>query len=422
MAVAVKIENVSKDFRVPAERFSSLKERLLHVGRVEHREFHALKDVSIDIEEGQTFALLGHNGSGKSTLLKCVAGILRPSQGRVLVRGRMAALLELGAGFHPDLTGRENIFMNATLLGVPKREVEKRFDDIVAFAELEEFIDNQVKHYSSGMYVRLGFAVAVNMDPDVLLVDEVLAVGDEAFQRKCLERVRLFQKEGRTIIVVTHSADMVRQICDRAAVLDHGDKVAEGPPGEAIRVYREYLAKRGVPVEADSEILNAGAAEVDRSHGQQQESKATKAIKIDKVLVSHPHSSERKYLEPGEGLNIDVSFTANKRMEDVVFGVAVHDADARLVWGWNTTHFGVELEPLEGSGQIKFDVENVPLLEGDYKVSVSVHNRDGGTVYDWHDQRYEFAVMNPTRTIGYAYAPATLILPNGQTARLVTGE
>ncbi len=193
--------------------------------------------MNVEINQGETFGILGRNGSGKSTLLKCIAGILKPTSGEIRVRGRLAAMLELGAGFQPDLSGRDNIFLNGSLLGLPRAEIEKRFDDIVAFAELEDFIDNQVKFYSSGMYVRLGFAVAVNVEPDVLLVDEVLAVGDAAFQRKCLDHVKKFQREGRTIVVVSHGADTIRQNCGRAMVMNHGEVIAVDEPGEAIRVY-----------------------------------------------------------------------------------------------------------------------------------------------------------------------------------------
>src|SRR4051812_23300256 len=193
MSAAVEIDGVSKRFRLHHEKYTSLKERFVHFGRVASEDFWALRDISLEVEPGTTIGLMGHNGSGKSTLLKCIGGILQPTSGEIRSKGRLAALLELGAGFHPELSGRENVFLNASLLGMARRDIEKRFDEIVAFAELEQFIDNQVKHYSSGMYVRLGFAVAVNMDPDILLVDEVLAVGDELFQRKCIDRVKQFQ-------------------------------------------------------------------------------------------------------------------------------------------------------------------------------------------------------------------------------------
>src|SRR4029450_8046194 len=208
-----------------------IKEGFLTLGRNTYEEFWALKDISLTIDQGETIGILGHNGSGKSTLLKCIAGILKPTSGEVRLRGRIASLLELGAGFHPDLTGRENVFINASFLGIPRREIAKHFDDIVAFAELEHFIDQQVKYYSSGMYVRLGFAVAINVEPDILLVDEVLAVGDEVFQKKCLDRIEQIQQDGKTILFVTHGADLARKICDRVIVLDHGLMVATGGAG-----------------------------------------------------------------------------------------------------------------------------------------------------------------------------------------------
>ena len=210
--------------------------------------------------QGQTVGILGHNGSGKSTLLKCVAGILTPTPGQVRVRGRLASLLELGAGFHPELSGRENVYINAAFYGMGRRQIDRVFDDIVAFSELAQFIDEPVKHYSSGMYVRLGFAVAVNLDPDVLLVDEVLAVGDELFQAKCLSRIKQFQADGRTIVFVTHDAATVRQVCDRAIVINHAELVLDGAPGDAIRTFREHLhgnlAERPI-VPGDVNVISA---------------------------------------------------------------------------------------------------------------------------------------------------------------------
>src|SRR6476660_4148790 len=262
MPAAIEIRHVSKHFRLYHEHYSSLKERMIHFGRIPFEDFIALDDINVEIEEGSTVGILGHNGSGKSTLLKCVAGILQPNDGEIVTRGRLAALLELGAGFHPELTGRENIFMNASILGLSKRDITSVFDEIVAFAELEKFIDMQVRHYSSGMYIRLGFAVAVNVAPDILLVDEVLSVGDEAFQRKCLDRVAQFQKEGRTIVFVTHAADLGRRICERALVLDHGVLVADSAPGEAVRTFRETLQHSGL-ADPSVEAVEAAAGSAD---------------------------------------------------------------------------------------------------------------------------------------------------------------
>src|ERR1700733_3145940 len=239
--IAVDVRGVSKRFRLATGRYNSFKERIIHGMRTPHEDFWALNNIRLQVREGETVGILGRNGSGKSTLLKCICGVLQPTSGEVVVRGKLAGLLELGAGFQQDLTGRENVYLNGSMLGMSKKEVDRVFDDIVDFSELEEFIDGQVKFYSSGMYVRLGFAVAVNVNPDILVVDEVLAVGDERFQRKCIERVKLFQKQGRTILLVTHAADTVRSICDRGVVLSHGRPVGEGEPGEAVRIFREGL-------------------------------------------------------------------------------------------------------------------------------------------------------------------------------------
>src|ERR1700735_1962818 len=243
--VAVDIRGVSKRFRLYHQKYTSLKERVIHAGRTPYTELWALRDIGFEVTEGHPGGIFGRHGAGKSTLLKCVCGVLQPTEGQVVVRGKLAGLLELGAGFQQDLTGRENIYLNGSLLGMSKKEVDRVFDAIVDFSELEEFIDGAVKVYSSGMYVRLGFAVAVNVDPDILVIDEVLAVGDERFQRKCIDRITQFQDEGRTILLVTHSADSVRSTCDRGIVLSHGHKVAEAEPGEATRIFREGLIAEG---------------------------------------------------------------------------------------------------------------------------------------------------------------------------------
>src|SRR5919198_1055674 len=258
---AIEIQGIGKKFRRYKERPTSLKQRVTRF-RVRSEELWALKDVGIEIEEGSTFGLIGPNGSGKSTLLKIVAGILRPSEGRVVTRGRIAALLELGAGFHPELTGRENVYLNASILGLSRKETAAAFDSIVAFAELEDFIDSQVKFYSSGMFVRLGFAVAVHVDPQILLVDEVLAVGDEGFQRKCLDRVRQFQREGRTIVFVTHAVDLVRQICDEAVMLDRGRIHTSGDPEDVVREFRLQMLRDELAYAGDTEETGSREIEI----------------------------------------------------------------------------------------------------------------------------------------------------------------
>jgi ABC-2 type transport system ATP-binding protein len=394
--IAVDVVDVSKRFRLYHEKVTSLKERVLRAGRNPYEDFWALRDVSFDIHEGETVGIVGRNGSGKSTLLKCVSGILQPTEGKVVVRGSTAALLELGAGFQPELSGRDNIYLNASLLGLSSREVARRFDEIVAFAELENFIDNQVKFYSSGMYVRLGFAVAVSVEPDILVVDEVLAVGDENFQRKCLERIKEFQNDGRTIIFVTHSLDLVRQICDRAVVLEGGLMAGSGTPGEAIRLFRELLLEPTAPVEAATAPGPAAGepAEVPAPVG-------VHPVSLLEARLEYPGEGSRAYLLPGESLRIVVDFDVHRPVRGAVFAIEIHDQDGELVFGTDTDILGVPFEAEPGAGRSTFSFDRVPLLDGTYDVSLGVRSASGGEVFDWRDQLVQFEVMNPGRSTGH---------------------
>ncbi|HEX4491673.1 MAG TPA: ABC transporter ATP-binding protein [Acidimicrobiia bacterium] len=410
MPPAIEVRDVSKRFRLFHEHWGSLKEKAIHFGRIPYEDFWALDEnqISFDIEEGTTVGLLGHNGSGKSTLLKCVAGIIQPTTGEIVTHGRLAALLELGAGFHPELTGRENIFMNASILGLSKKSIERVFDEIVAFAELDKFIDMQVRHYSSGMYVRLGFAVAVNVDPDILLIDEVLAVGDENFQRKCLERVKQFQREGRTILFVTHAADLVRRICDRTIVLDRGVVVDDDKPGHAVRTFRETLRRSGLSTAAD-DVEPEPVDEEAQSHGAQMAGSATLRVKITHVEITHPGiAAGRNWLLPDEPMTISISYHADEPTDDLLFGVGIHDQEGNNIFGTNTRAAEIEVPKADGDGEMAFVFERVPLLDGTYMVTLAIQTTDEGTVYDWRDQQYQFEVMNPMRTIGMVALPVEI--------------
>jgi ABC-2 type transport system ATP-binding protein len=409
VAAAVEVRDVSKQFRLYHEHYTSLKERVIHFGRIPYEPFMALHDIDFDVEQGTTIGLLGHNGSGKSTLLKCIAGILQPSTGEIRTHGRLAALLELGAGFNPELTGRENVFMNASILGFSKKDTYRIFDEIVAFAELEKFIDMQVRHYSSGMYIRLGFAVAVNVDPDILLIDEVLAVGDESFQRKCLDRVKRFQREGRTIVFVTHAPDLVRRICDRAIVIDHGQMVADAPPGEAVRTFRETLLRSGLsePTIEAAEAVEAAAEPSDLlTHGARMAASANKRVQITNVAIEHPGSLVgRSALLPDEAMTIRVSYFAPEPTDDLLFGIAIHNEDGTEIFGINTEIMGVKVPVADGAGEMALEFEHIPLLDGTYLVTLAIQSSDEGTVYDWREQQYQFSVMNPARTAGLVSLP-----------------
>lgn len=422
MVLAIEVRNVSKRFRLYHEQYSSLKERVLHGGRVPYEDFWALRNVSLEVEEGQTFGLLGHNGSGKSTLLKCIAGIIQPTSGEILTRGRVASLLELGAGFQPEMSGRDNIYLNASLLGMSKKYVDSKFDDIVAFSELEPFIDNQVKYYSSGMYVRLGFAVAVHMDPDLLIVDEVLAVGDELFQRKCLERVKQFQRDGRTIVVVTHAADMVRQVCNSAAVLDHGRLVGLGTPAEAVRSFREHLLRRAAYAESEQirDLIALADDSPDGADGETTDdepasepvslfhSKHSEGLTITYVRLEHPGSGTRSYVLTGEPLRIVVGYHADRAYDDVLPGYTVYDHEGKFLFGANTKLFPADITVEPGDGEFVFELEGVPLLDGDYPVTIGLLTHDEYTVYDWHEQQYVLSVLNPSISVGLLSVPTVI--------------
>jgi ABC-2 type transport system ATP-binding protein len=395
---AVDVRNVSKRFRLAHGQYNTVKERLIHGGRRKSTEdFWALREVSLTVREGETVGILGRNGSGKSTLLKCICGVLQPTDGEVAVRGKLAGLLELGAGFQQDLTGRENIYLNGSLLGMSKREVDRVFDAIVDFSELEEFIDGPVKFYSSGMYVRLGFAVAVNVDPDILVIDEVLAVGDERFQRKCIDRVRQFQTEGRTILLVTHSADTVRSICDRGVVLSHGRLVGEGEPGEATRIFREGLMAEGagmsiidpaVPAMPGSE---AGGSELDQTE---------RPVRIRSVHRVYSGDNSVPYMRTGDDLTIRVEFEALYPTEDVVFSLEVRDEQSHTILRTDTSIIGVSINAPRGVGVMHFGIVNVPLLDGSFSFALGIQSRSG-ILYDWQENAGTFEVMNPGKTTGF---------------------
>jgi ABC-type polysaccharide/polyol phosphate transport system ATPase subunit len=388
VSAAISIEGVGKRFRLYRERPTSLKQRILHF-RLTATELWALRDVSIEVPQGQTLGLIGPNGSGKTTLLKVVSGILRPTEGRVAVRGRIAALLALAAGFHSELTGRENVYLNASILGFSRQETDRLFDDIVAFAELEEFIDNQVKFYSSGMYVRLGFAVAVHVDPAILLVDEVLAVGDEGFQRKCFDRVRQFQREGRTIVFVTHAADLVREFCDSAVMLKAGRIHTSGDPEEVVREFRLQMLR--------DELAYAGDTK----------ETGTRDIEIVSAELMHEDGTSAPAITTGESLIIQVDLRANRPVEDPVISFALHDEEDRFLFGTNTDWRGVRFHPFEGKKRIRFHLRTLPFVTGRYWVTLGVHSRDSSQIYHVQEHRARFSVHKGEENPGRVYIPVT---------------
>jgi len=364
-STVIEIADVSKRFVIRKEK--SLKERLVNFGRsnLHKDDFWALRDVNAQISSGSTVGLIGPNGSGKSTLLKMVGGIMQPTTGSVRLRGRLAALLELGAGFHPDLTGRENVYLNAAVLGISRGQTDRYFDAIVDFSGIEPFIDTQVKFYSSGMYVRLAFAVAVHVDPDILLVDEVLAVGDEPFQRKCMDRIRGFQHEGRTIVLVTHSLDTVADLCDRAIVLESGRMIADGDPLESLRALR-------------SEFEHTRQEELDRRQGQATPDDApVPKVRVDAVDVLGADGAPIQVVQPGQDIAVRVTVTSDHPVELPILGFGVETPLGIPVYGTSTKLLGTRIERLDGTRQFTFRIRHLRLGEGGYTLHGAIAAQSG---------------------------------------------
>ena len=384
MVPAIRVVDVSKRFSLHHEK--SLKERLLSLGKHVPEDFWALSDVSFELEPAHTLGLIGANGSGKSTLLKLIGGILVPTAGYVERRGRLAALLELGAGFHGDLTGRENVYLNASILGLTRRQTAEYFDAIVEFSGIEQFIDTQVKFYSSGMYVRLAFAVAVHVDPEILLVDEVLSVGDEPFQRKCLDRIKQFQRDGRTIIFVTHGLDLARQLCDRVIMLDKGRVVIDGKPVDALREFRERFAS---DMQAEPDEFG------------------TRQMEIVKTIVTDGHGNAKERFEPGDSLGIEIEVVARETIHDWVAGIAIFNHMDMLVFGTNTLLRSIELPPISGRRRVRFGFGEIPMVEGQYFVTIAVHNRKETVAYHRLERTTSFRVSTPAGEPGVVHMNVT---------------
>jgi ABC-2 type transport system ATP-binding protein len=354
---AVVVDDVSKKFRLYKERNNSLKAALMRGRRAVAEDFWALKHVSFEVPRGETFGLIGENGSGKSTMLKCLTKILRPDGGRLEVRGKISALLELGAGFHPELSGRENVYLNGAILGLSKREIDRRFDAIVDFAGIAAFIDEPVKNYSSGMYVRLGFSVAINVDPEVLLVDEVLAVGVENFQRKCSEKFADLKAEGKTIVLVSHSMFSVQNICDRVAWFEHGKLLATGEPRDVIEEYTST-------VQVDRETAASGHPRWGSGE-----------VKLTLVeLIDHTGTAGTR-VHSGERVMIRIHYETTEPVTEPGFSLFIATVNGAPVTGPNSVAAGCVPDKLDGTGVVEVVIDPLTLLAGTYDLTVVVADR-----------------------------------------------
>ncbi len=385
---AIEVENLGKSYRLRGIAKASLREMLIRGWKQQQSEiFWALRDVSFTVPRGASVGVVGPNGSGKSSLLGLIAGTITPTTGTVRTHGVISSLLELGAGFHPDLSGRENVFLNAAVLGIPREDVARRMDHIIEFSGLRDFIDMPVRNYSSGMYVRLGFAVAVEMNPEILLVDEVLAVGDLAFQMKCLERIRNFQKQGKTILLVTHDLVTVEQFCDDVKLIHQGSLVAQGNPNDVILTYlKTYMARIG--------HLNV------EEHG-------TREVEIKDVRLLDRSGKPATTFTTGQSMTVEIHYVAKKRIEQAVFGFSLKTGNGFFIFGTNTQIMNVPVPPLEGEGTVRLKLDPLSLMEGKYFLSLSVHSWDHATQYHRLEDWYPFSVKNESTAEGVFHLPCT---------------
>jgi ABC-type polysaccharide/polyol phosphate transport system ATPase subunit len=429
---AIDLDHVSKVYRrYGGRQFSTLKSALLQRSMLRDlrpsETFPALTDVSFSVPKGSTYGVMGRNGSGKSTALKLVAGITKPTSGNVRVEGRISALIELGAGFHPEISGRENVFINGIMLGLTKREIQQRFDEIVDFAELREFIDAPVKTYSSGMYMRLGFAVAINVNPDVLLVDEVLAVGDEGFTHKCLDKFAEFKRSNKTILLVTHSLNLIERFCDEALWLDEGRAMAHGDPKRVVGAYltkveegEEALlaATTAKAVESASRVATGreghegeggqDAPEPAADHPADPTSNMFQAtegrwgsreVEITEVAFLDGHGEPSFVFHSGDPMAVRVKLRTVQPITDFVFGIGLFNADGVCCYGTNTYLEKLAPQKMTGDAEATFRVEALELVEGTYKMDLAVHKIDGYP-YDYHRLLYTFRVKSRIHDVG----------------------
>ncbi|MCD6454747.1 MAG: ABC transporter ATP-binding protein [Candidatus Aminicenantes bacterium] len=387
---AVVLDNVTKYYRrfTSKRKFQTLKSAILEKNLFSHlapREIiKAVDGVSFEIEKGETFGIIGENGSGKSTLLKLIAGITRPTSGQIKVNGKVSALIELGAGFHPEISGRENIYINGIMLGLTKKEIDEKLEEIIKFAELEDFIDMPVKTYSSGMYMRLGFSVAINVNPDILLVDEVLAVGDASFVNKGLEKIKEMKKSGKTIVFVTHALDLTQKICHRVAWMKKGKVMMIGEPKEVVdRYLMDALGK-----ESQEELIV-------KNEGRW----GNREVEITESWIEDLKGKKRTHFDYGEGLKIVMKIVPKKEVKDFVFGVGIFNSEGTNVYGTNTHLEFYKPKIIKGEAVVKFEIPAIHLVNGTYTVDLAVHREDG-FAYDYIKGGLAFMVHSLSREVG----------------------
>ncbi|MBE0069261.1 ABC transporter ATP-binding protein [Thermoanaerobacterium thermosaccharolyticum] len=424
---AIEVKNVSKSFKIYHDKPTTLKEKLLFIKNRKYEIFKALENVSLNIKNGEAIGLIGENGSGKSTLLKLISKIIYPDEGEIITRGKVSSLLELGAGFHPDFTGRENIYVNASIFGFSKKEIENRINDIIDFSELEEFIDNPVRTYSSGMYMRLAFSIAINIDPDILLIDEILAVGDENFQKKCFNKIKEFKNKGITIVIVSHDLGSIQKICDKVIWIDNGNVKAIGEPKRTVDMYLETMAKKNEKIieKENIEITNKlvkneeipndnndkKKADLYKSENNDESKKenenrwGNRLVEITDVKLYDNKNEETYVFKSGDECIIKIMYKCNAenlhKVDDICFGIGIFNSDSIACYGTNTFIDRVDKFKIKDNGYVICKVNKLNLVEGKYFLDVACH-MENGTPYDYQKSRLTFSVFSEIKDVGVA--------------------
>lgn len=396
----IKVDKVYKGFKIYYDRSSTFKEKVIFRNRNRHEVRQVLNDISLSINKGEAVGLIGENGSGKSTLLKLMTRIIYPDKGDIIIKGKVSSLLELGAGFHPDMTGRENIYTNASIFGLTRKQIDERLNEIIEFSELSQFIDNPVRTYSSGMYMRLAFSVAINVDADILLIDEILAVGDTNFQSKCFEKLRELKESGITIVLVTHDTGTVESFCDKGIWIDNGKVVTCDVAHKAVDAYLAHMNRKRIKSidrldkNKKSDVKNEEKIENDSNHF------GLKHIEVTDVKIKNSEGKETKVLQGGERVTVDINYKINKELEAYVFGIGFHKLNGECIMGNNTQLDNIKICGLPKEGVIRFEVDEIPLLTGKYILNIAIVDQNHVPM-DFYRDYCHFNVVSSDKSIGF---------------------
>jgi len=403
---AIEVKDVHKYFKVYDDKGKMLRERIIHWNRNHYEKREVLKGISFNVKKGEAIGLIGTNGCGKSTTLKLLTRILRPNDGSIEIDGKIYSMIELGAGFHPDMSGRENIYINASIYGVKAKEVDKRLDDIVAFSELEDFIDNPVRTYSSGMYMRLAFAIAINMDADVLLIDEILAVGDSNFQDKCFNKLREIKANGTTIVIVSHSLAQIEQICDRTIWIKDGKIKLDGNPRDVHPAYMEYMGiKKQEVYDKAEKAKKEDANKEDQDEYKDKNRWGNQKAVITNVSLLNDKSEKINVLKVGQKAKLRVDYKVNENIENAIFGFGLFRVDRIQCYGTNTNIDKKEKFNLNKDGFFEIELNSVNLITGQYYIDVSIEEGYDGVPVDFYRKALEFQMYSDMQDVGITRIP-----------------